>query len=72
MKIVREVKKEVALEMHHTPAVCSSSYLINEPIQLFIEDPKKYNKMIIINYKRRGGNTASEISLLNYLNVFCK
>ena len=71
-KLVREVKKEVAQEMHHTPAVCSKSYLINEPIQLFIENFDEYKKTIMRNYKKKGGNTASEISLLHYLRVFCK
>jgi len=72
LKLVREVKKEVAQEMHHTPAVCSKSYLINEPIKLFIENFDEYKKTIMKNYKKKGGNTASEMSLLHYLRAFCK
>jgi DNA topoisomerase IB len=72
LKLVREVKKEVAQEMHHTVAVCSKSYLINEPIQLFIEKPDQYKKTIMKNYKKNGGNTPGEISLLHYLRVFCR
>jgi DNA topoisomerase-1 len=72
LKIVREVKKEVAAEMHHTVAVCAKSYLIGELIQLFILTPDKFKKTIINNYTSKNGNTKSEISLLHYLRIFCR
>tara|TARA_B100000963_G_C22546720_1_gene634765 strand:- start:259 stop:1224 length:966 start_codon:yes stop_codon:yes gene_type:complete len=72
LKLVREVKKEVAEEMHHTVAVCTKSYLINELIELFIKDYDNFCKVIIKKYKKKKGNTQSETSLLNYLKIFCK
>ena len=71
LKIVREIKKEVASEMHHTVAVCGKSYLINEMVQLFIEKPDKFNKKIIMKYKKNSKNTSAENALMNYLISFC-
>ena len=70
-KLIRQIKKEIAEEMHHTVAVCSKSYLINEMIELFIKNPQQFNNLIINNYKKKKGNIASEISLLHFLKLFC-
>lgn len=81
LKIVREVKKEVAAEMHHTVAVCGKSYLINEIIQLFIEKPDFFKKKIVMNYKgdnnannkvsSKALSTRAENALMSYLVKFC-
>ena len=59
--------KEVAIELHHTPAICRKSYLIPDILNTYIEHPDKFKEL-----KRRynAGNKISNI-LLDYLGSIC-
>ena len=72
VKLVREIKKEIASEMHHTVAICSKSYLIKELIDIFIEKPEIFKKRITNNFKPNNGVLKAENALLYYLKIYCK
>ena len=71
LQLIREIKKEIASEMHHTVSVCSKSYIIKELVDLYIND-SAFKKIIVNNYKKSKGLEKSENSLLYYLKKYCK
>ncbi len=48
-KIIVEAIKEVSCSINNTPAICKKSYLNQKLIDLYINQPKKYQKLLINN-----------------------
>jgi DNA topoisomerase-1 len=66
-KKVVALVKEVAEELHHTPAICRKSYLIPDILETYVENPAKFEELKR-RYKR--GNKVNNI-LLDYLGSIC-
>lgn len=50
-----QVVKLVASDLHHTPAVCKKNYLMTELIDLYVDHPEKWNRLV------RGTKNADEM-----------
>lgn len=60
-KIIVEAIKDVSCSINNTPAICKKSYLNQNLINLFIEQPKKYQKLLIDN------NFTSRVNFIKFL-----
>lgn len=67
----REAIKYAAEKLHHTVAVCKKKYLNTELPTMYIENPEKFEKLIIKNYKQNGKIGKSGNSYIQYLKTYC-
>lgn len=66
-KIVSELIKDVAIELHHTPAICRRSYLVPGVLDLYIDHPTKFAEL---KNKFKNGMEIGEV-LTTYLKDIC-
>lgn len=66
-KQVRELIKDVAVELHHTPAICKRSYLVPSLLNLYVESPTKFGKL---RKEYKGGKPLCEL-FIQYLESVC-
>lgn len=66
-KVVSGLIKEVAVELHHTPAICRRSYLVPDVLDLYVDHPTKFNEL---KKKFKGGMELGEV-LTSYLKEIC-
>lgn len=64
-KYAREAIKKVAERLHHTVAVCKKKYIATDMIDLYIEKPNNFKKIVLKNYK------TPEQSFVAYLQKYC-
>lgn len=70
-KNIRSIIKEAAEQMHHTGTVSKKSYMNNKIIDLYLENPDKFKK-IVDNFRNDAGNLPDVNALLNkFLQYFC-
>ena len=65
-KYIREIIKKAASKMHHSNNVSKKSYMNNKIIDLYLEEPNKFND-IINNFRRSNGDLPTINVLLNKL-----
>ena len=65
-KYIREIIKKAANKMHHSNNVSKKSYMNNKIIDLYLEEPNKFND-IINNFRRSNGELPTINILLNKL-----
>lgn len=65
-KYIREIIKKAANKMHHSNNVSKKSYMNNKIIDLYVENPDKFKK-IIYTFKKSNGELPTINSLLNKL-----
>jgi len=68
-RVVRESIKDIAEKLHHTVAISKKKYINPELINMYIEEPRKFSKIVLKNYK---GNNKSSNSFKEYLLENCK
>ncbi len=71
-KAVLESIKIVAADLHHTVAVCRKKYILSDLSDLYIDNPKKFKKLVKDNYKRNGQLDASSNAFIKFLQTYCK
>ncbi len=60
-KKIVEFIKEVSCSINNTPAICKKSYLNQKLIDLYIDQPKKYHKLLINN------NFTARVNFIKFL-----
>jgi DNA topoisomerase-1 len=48
-KIIVTAMKEISSEINNTPAICKKSYMSAELIKMYVENPKKFKTMFLLN-----------------------
>ena len=75
-KQLREALKVVAEKLHHTPAICKAKYLCPQLLDMFVDNPEKFNKIIINNKENKKGLSQCENDFMSFLkhydNKYCK
>lgn len=66
-KVVSGLIKEVAVELHHTPAICRRSYLVPGVLELYVDHPTKFAEL---KKRFKGGMELGEV-LTSYLKDIC-
>lgn len=66
-KKVTNMIKEVAIELHHTPAICRRSYLIPNLLDLYVQHPTKF---AVLKKSFKSGKELGEV-LIDYLKSIC-
>lgn len=70
-KLIRDIVKKVAIDLHHTPSICSKSYIILKLKELYINNPIIYRKIIKKNYINKGKYNKADYALLSFLDYYC-
>ena len=68
-RIIRETIKTVADLLHHTVAISKKKYINPDLVNMYIENPRKFNTVVLKNY--RGNNGASN-AFIAYMRELCK
>ena len=66
-RVVAGLVKEVAVELHHTPAICRRSYLVPGILGLYVDHPTKFADL---KKRFKGGMELGEV-LISYLKEIC-
>lgn len=66
-KIVSDLIKEVAVELHHTPAICRRSYLVPNILDTYIDHPTNFSEL---KKKFKEGMELGDV-LISYLKDIC-
>lgn len=70
-KYAREAIQNVANKLHHTVAISKKKYIVLDMINIYIEHPNKYKKLVSQNYKQSGILNPASNSFLNFLKYYC-
>lgn len=70
-KLVRDIKKNVAEKLHHTPTVLGKSYLLKNMINDFIEKPNSFIMKTRLNKNNNNKMCITNQKFINYLNYYC-
>ena len=65
-KFIREIIKKAANKMHHSNNISKKSYMNNQLIDLYLENPEKF-KDIINNFRKSNGDFPTINRLLNQI-----
>ena len=70
-KIVLAAVRKTAEYLHHTVAISKKKYINTEMVKLYIENPKKFERIIVKNYKTNGGLDRDQNAFIEYLKQMC-
>ena len=71
-KYAREGIKKAADSLHHTVAISKKKYISMDLIEMYIEHPQKFKKIVLKNYKKNGKLDKTSNAFIQYLKYYCK
>lgn len=70
-KYTRDAIKKAAESLHHTVAISKKKYINMELIDMYIDHPIKFKKIILNNYKKKGQLNQASNAFISYLKQIC-
>lgn len=70
-KNVRDTIKMVAEKLHHTVAISKKKYIDNSLMDMYIEHPRKFKKIVLDNYKNNGIYDKASNAFMRYMKSIC-
>lgn len=71
-KATKNAIEESAKKLHHTVAICKKKYIVPEMVDLYIQSPDTFKKIILDHYRKIKNQDRAENAFMNYLTYYCK
>lgn len=72
-KATKNAIEEAAKKLHHTVAICKKKYIVPEMVDLYIQSPNTFKKIILAHYRKTKDRDRAENAFMYYLAAYyCK